>query len=53
VSITLLGEPVGSSILAVIIFQETPGWIKILGAVLILAGIWLASSSEKNGPAVG
>jgi drug/metabolite transporter (DMT)-like permease len=52
VSITLLGEPVGSSILAVIIFQETPGWIKILGAVLILGGIWLASSSEKNGPAV-
>ena len=52
VSITLLGEPVGSSILAVIIFQETPGWIKILGAVLILGGIWLASSSEKTGPAV-
>lgn len=52
VSITLLGEPIGSTILAVIIFQETPGWIKIMGAALILVGIWLASRSEKNGPIV-
>jgi drug/metabolite transporter (DMT)-like permease len=43
VSVTLLGEPVGSSILAYFIFQEQPGWMKIGGAVLILAGIWLAS----------
>jgi drug/metabolite transporter (DMT)-like permease len=48
VSVTLLGEPVGSTILAFIIFQETPGWIKIVGAVLILAGIWLAARSQKN-----
>jgi len=43
VSVTLLGEPVGSTILAYFILQEQPGWIKIIGAVLILAGIWLAA----------
>jgi len=45
VSVTLLGEPIGSTILAFIIFQEAPGWIKIMGGVLILAGIWLAAKS--------
>jgi drug/metabolite transporter (DMT)-like permease len=48
VSITLLGEPIGSTILAYFIFQETPGWVKIGGAVLILAGIWLAARIEKK-----
>ena len=47
VSVTLLGEPVGSTILAYFILQEQPGWIKIIGAVLILAGIWLAARSDK------
>ena len=45
VAVTLLGEPVGTTILAYFIFQEHPGWIKIGGAALILAGIWLASRS--------
>ncbi len=48
VSVTLLGEPVGSTMLAYFIFQEAPGWLKIGGAVLILAGIWLAARVEKN-----
>jgi drug/metabolite transporter (DMT)-like permease len=48
VSVTLLGEPVGSTILAYFIFQEQPGWIKIGGAVLILAGIWLTANAEKK-----
>jgi drug/metabolite transporter (DMT)-like permease len=43
VSVTLLGEPVGSTILAYFILQESPGWVKLFGAVLILAGIWLAA----------
>lgn len=47
VSVTLLGEPVGSTILAYFIFQESPGWVKISGAVLILVGIWLAAK-ETN-----
>jgi drug/metabolite transporter (DMT)-like permease len=48
VSVALLGEPVGSTILAYFIFQEQPGWVKIGGAVLILAGIWVTSRSEKG-----
>jgi len=48
VSITLLGEPVGSTVLAWFIFQEQPGWVKIGGAVLILAGIWLAARAGKK-----
>ena len=47
VSVTLLGEPIGSTILAFIIFQETPGAFKIAGAVLILIGIWLAARGQK------
>jgi drug/metabolite transporter (DMT)-like permease len=48
VSVTLLGEPVGSTILAYIIFQEIPGWVKIIGAVLILTGIWLAARDDQK-----
>ncbi|MGA2503909.1 MAG: DMT family transporter [Anaerolineales bacterium] len=48
VSVALLGEPVGSTILAYFIFLEQPGWTKIGGAVLILIGIWMASRGEKK-----
>lgn len=43
VSITTLGEPIGSAILAYIILGEVPTWLTIGGGVLILAGIYLAS----------
>ena len=45
VSVTLLGEPVGSTILAYFLLHQQPGWIKIGGAVLILLGIWLTASA--------
>ena len=43
VAVTTLGEPIGSTILAYFLLREAPTWIKLGGAVLILAGIWLAS----------
>lgn len=43
VSLALLGEPVGTTILAVIFLQEVPGIIELAGGVMILAGIFLAS----------
>ena len=43
VSLALLGEPVGTTILAVIILKEAPGVGELAGGVLILAGIFLAS----------
>jgi drug/metabolite transporter (DMT)-like permease len=52
VSVTLLGEPVGSTVLAYFILQEQPGWVKVIGAVLILAGIWLTARSGGNKPAI-
>jgi drug/metabolite transporter (DMT)-like permease len=50
VSITLLGEPIGSTILAYILLSETPGAVKIIGAILILVGIFIASKSEAKHP---
>jgi drug/metabolite transporter (DMT)-like permease len=43
VSVTTLGEPVGSSILAYFLLSETPSALKLAGAALILAGIYIAS----------
>jgi drug/metabolite transporter (DMT)-like permease len=48
VSIATLGEPVGSTILAYFFLGETPTLMKIFGAILILAGIVMASRSENN-----
>jgi drug/metabolite transporter (DMT)-like permease len=48
VSLVLLGEPIGSSVLAYFIFSESPGWMKLFGGILILAGIWLATSMTKS-----
>jgi drug/metabolite transporter (DMT)-like permease len=49
VSITLLGEPIGSTILAYFLLQEKPTLLKLFGGVLILVGIYIASKAE--GPA--
>jgi len=48
VSIATLGEPVGSTILAYFFLHETPTIMKIFGAILILAGIVIASRSENQ-----
>jgi len=48
VSIALLGEPIGSTILAYFLLSETPTAFKIIGGVLILAGIYVASLSETQ-----
>jgi len=48
VSISLLGEPIGTSILAYIIFRELPSRLTLTGAVLIFLGIILASRSTTN-----
>jgi len=48
ISITLLGEPVGSTILGYIIFSETPSPINIFGAILILIGILIAFITKNK-----
>ena len=47
VSISLLGEPIGSTILAYIFLHETPGIVEIIGAILILIGIYIASRKQS------
>lgn len=39
-SVSLLGEPVGATLLALILFGELPGALSLLGGLLILAGIF-------------
>ena len=48
VSITLLGEPIGSIILAYMLLDERPAVLKVFGAILIFSGI-LVASRNKNG----
>jgi drug/metabolite transporter (DMT)-like permease len=47
VSTALLGEPIASTILAYFLLGEMPTGLKIFGAILILAGIYVASRSER------
>ncbi len=43
VSVTVLGEPIGATALAVLLLQEIPSTLKLIGSALILAGILVAS----------
>ncbi len=46
VSVALLGEPIGSTILAMILLKETPTNLELAGGVLILIGITLATRAK-------
>jgi drug/metabolite transporter (DMT)-like permease len=46
IAVSLLGEPIGSTILAYFLFGEGLTWSKFLGGMFILSGIYLAVSSE-------
>lgn len=47
VAVAAISEPVGATILAIILFQEIPGPIVLLGSVLILSGVYLASRRKR------
>jgi len=46
VSVSLLGEPIGASLLALIILGELPPATTILGGAITLLGIYITSSGE-------
>jgi len=48
VAVSLLGEPIGSSILAYFIFGEELTMVKLAGGGLILVGIYLAAAPKKK-----
>jgi drug/metabolite transporter (DMT)-like permease len=43
VSVAIVSEPVVASFLALLIFQEIPGWLTLVGGALILGGIVVSS----------
>jgi drug/metabolite transporter (DMT)-like permease len=47
VTIAMLGEPIGATLLAALLFGEHPGWIKIIGGVCILSGIFIVASIQR------
>lgn len=49
VSASKLMEPVGAGLLAVFLFGEIPGFLALLGAVMILLGVWYYARLEQNG----
>ncbi|MGI6367931.1 MAG: DMT family transporter [Anaerolineae bacterium] len=51
VTVALLGEPVGATLLAWLVLSEPPASLFFLGGPLILAGIFLAALSEQAGAA--
>lgn len=52
VSVSILGEPVGATILAFLIFREIPGGLQLLGDLIIITGLYIfltaSRSEEKN-----
>lgn len=48
VSIALLGEPIGSTILAILFLKEIPSMLEVIGGILILVGITIAVLPAKK-----
>lgn len=48
IAISLLGEPIGSTILAYILFDEGLTWWKVIGGIIILCAIYIAASTENK-----
>jgi drug/metabolite transporter (DMT)-like permease len=50
VAVAIMGEPVGASLLAVLLFGEIPQAAAILGGALILGGIYVAVTAQARRP---
>ncbi len=51
VALTILGEPIGSAILAYFLFDETFAPVQLLGFLLLMVGITLGVMGEQKQPA--
>jgi drug/metabolite transporter (DMT)-like permease len=47
VAVALLGEPIGATIMAYIIFDEGLTWVKFIGGLFILSAIYIAAAGEQ------
>jgi len=43
-----LGEPIGSTILAILFLKEIPSMLEVIGGILILVGITIAVLPAKK-----
>lgn len=51
IAVALLGEPIGSTLLALIILKEAPAVLEVIGGIIILAGIiWASGDSGQAKP---
>lgn len=48
IAVSLLGEPIGSTILAYFLFEEDLTWSKVIGGIIILSAIYIAASVENK-----
>ena len=48
IAVALLGEPIGSTIMAYLIFDEGLTWLKFIGGMFILSAIYIAASGEQH-----
>ncbi|WP_459192639.1 DMT family transporter [Halosimplex sp. J119] len=48
VSVSLLGEPVGSTLLALVLLAEVPGSWTLAGGIVVLAGIYLTARARNS-----
>lgn len=51
VAVAIMGEPVGASLLALAIFGEVPPWAAVVGGAVVLAGIYMAVTTQARRPA--
>ena len=49
VSVSLLGEPVGSTVLALLLLAEVPGRWTVVGGAVVLGGIYLTARARDDG----
>lgn len=49
VSVSLLGEPVGATLLALLLLAEVPGGATVLGGAVVLAGIVVTARAQRLG----
>jgi len=48
VSVVVIAEPLGATLLALLIFREIPNWITLMGSALLLSGIIYAGRPDRK-----
>lgn len=48
VSVSFLGEPVGSTFLALVLLDEAPEGVTVLAAIVVLAGVYITSRARTH-----